>query len=239
MPTLRNMKKTAATEPHKFGCEFCKREFIRETTLLKHICEYKHRWLERDTRGNRLGFQSWLQFYTKHSTSKKQRTYEEFIKSPYYTAFVKFGNYSLAINIINVPRYIDYLLKENIKLDTWCNDSVYNKFLIEYLKTEDPIDAVARTVEYCMEQAEVEKTQPNDYLRYGNRNKICYAIVNGKISPWVLYQSQSGVKLLDVLEPDHIKMIYDYINPTQWAVKFAKEQTKTTEVSKLMSELKW
>ena len=233
------MKKTAVIDQTKFGCEFCKREFIRESSMLKHICEYKHRWIERDQRGNRIGFQSWLQFYTKHSTSKKQRTYQEFIKSAYYTAFIKFGNYSIEINNINIPRYIDYLLKENIKLDTWCSDTTYNKFLIEYLKTEDALDAVARSAEYCMAQAEIEKVQPNDYLRYGNRNKICYAIANGKISPWVLYQSESGVRLLDILEPDQIKMIYDYINPVNWAIKFTKEEVKTAEVKQLMNELKW
>lgn len=233
------MRKTSATKSNDFVCEFCERKFIHETSLTKHMCQYKHRWLDKNNRGNQVGFQSWLQFYTKHSSSKKQRTYDEFIKSPYYTAFVKFGAYNLEINSINIPRFTDYLLKENIKLDTWCSDSTYNKFLIEYLKTEDPFDAVARSVEYCIEQTESEQIQPNDYLRFGNTNKICSAIVNGKISPWVLYQSESGVKLLDTLQPDQIKMIYDYIHPEQWAIKFSKDPNKTQEVSKLMNDLKW
>ena len=88
------MKKTAETAEVKFSCEFCKREFVRERTLLSHLCEQKNRWNNRDHIGNRLGFQSWLQFYAKNSMSKtKNKTQEEFIKSPYYTAFVKFGNY--------------------------------------------------------------------------------------------------------------------------------------------------
>ena len=235
---LKNMSQTAVIEK-KHVCEFCNREFIRESTILKHICEYKHRWLERDRRGNQLGFQTWLQFYKKNSASKKPKTYEEFIKSAYYTAFVKFGNYCVDINCINILRYSEYLLKENIKLDTWCSDSNYTKFLIDYLKIEDAMDAVARSVEHCMELAESEKIQPNDYLRYGNKNKILYAITTGKISPWVLYQSESGVKLLDTLGEEQIKLVYDYINPTQWAIKFSKEPEKVTEVKNILSELKW
>ena len=46
---------------------------------------------------------------------KKDKTYEEFIKSSYYTAFIKFGNYCLEINALNVPRLVDYYLKNNIK----------------------------------------------------------------------------------------------------------------------------
>jgi len=118
-----------------FGCEFCNRTFVRESTMLKHICEYKHRWLERDRRGNQIGFQSFVQFYKKHSTAKKEKTYEEFIKSAYYTAFVKFGNYCLEINALNVPRLVEYYLKENIKIDNWTSDLNYNSYLIDYLKT--------------------------------------------------------------------------------------------------------
>jgi len=222
-----------------FGCEFCKRTFVRESTMLKHICEYKHRWLERDRRGNQIGFQSFVQFYKKHSTAKKEKTYEEFIKSAYYTAFVKFGNYCLEINALNVPRLVEYYLKENIKIDNWTSDLNYNSYLIDYLKTEDYLDAVHRSIEICIECAEEEKIQSKDYLRYGNRNKICHLIVAGRISPWVLYQSESGTQFLDDIQEDLIKFIYEYINPVQWAIKFSKETDKVTEVKSLLKELKW
>jgi len=222
-----------------FGCEFCNRTFIRESTMLKHICEYKHRWVERDRRGNQIGFQSFVQFYKKHSAAKKEKTYEEFIKSAYYTAFVKFGNYCVDINALNVPRLVEYYLKENVKIDNWTSDLNYNGYLINYLKSEDPLDAVHRSVESCIEYAEEEKIQSKDYLRYGNRNKICHLIVTGRISPWLLYQSESGTKFLDDIQEDLIKFIYDYINPVQWAIKFSKETDKVSEVKSLLNELKW
>lgn len=230
------MKKTEAT---KFGCEFCKREFVRESTMLKHICEYKHRWLDRDRRSNQVGFQCFVQFYQKHSASKKPKTYEEFIKSAYYIAFVKFGTYCLQINAINVPRLVDYYLKENIKIDTWTSDVNYAKFLVDYLRTENPIDAVGRSMQYCDELAAQESIQPNDYFRYGNRNKICSAIYGGRISPWVLYQSESGVKMLDELTPDQVKMIYEYIDPIKWAIKFSKDTENVELVKQVLDLAKW
>jgi hypothetical protein len=207
--------------------------------MLKHICEYKHRWLERDRRGNQIGFQSFVQFYKKHSAAKKEKTYEEFIKSAYYTAFVKFGNYCVDINALNVPRLVEYYLKENVKIDNWNSDLNYNVYLIDYLKCEDPLDAVHRSVESCIEYAEEEKIQSKDYLRYGSRNKICHLVVTGRISPWLLYHSESGTKFLDDIQEDLIKFIYDYINPVQWAIKFSKEQDNVGEVKSLLKELKW
>ena len=138
-----NTNETSATD---YSCEFCNRKFVRERTLISHICETKHRWLEKDKQGNRIAYQSFLDFYKKNTASKKPKSQLEFIKSAYYSAFLKFGNYCVSINCINIPRFCDWLLKNNIKLDNWCQDTNYTKYLIEYLKIEDPLDAIARSV---------------------------------------------------------------------------------------------
>lgn len=226
--------KVETDKPLKYGCEFCKREFARESTVFKHICEYKHRWIERDKQGNRIGFQAWLQFYTKNTIGRKQKTYEEFIKSAYYIAFVKFGNYCVSINAINVSRFTDWLLKNQIKIDSWCSDSNYTKYLIEHLRSEDPLDAIHRSVKETIRIAEEETIQPNDVLRYASPNKICYSITLGKISPWMLFQSDSGVRFLDTLNPDHVKMILDYINPEQWAIKFKRDTESVRTVKEIL-----
>jgi len=235
MKTLNSMKETEETSKSKFGCEFCGRTFLRESTVLKHICEYKHRWLEKDRLGNRLGFQAWLQFYKKNSASKKQRTYEEFIKSAYFTAFVKFGNHCVEINALNVSRFADWLVKNQIKIDTWCSDTNYNKYLIEYLRTEDALDAIHRSVEATIELATEEGIHSKDYLRYGNRYKICYAITTGKISPWMLFQSTSGVEFMDKLDSTQVKMIIDYIDPEKWALKFHRESESVRQVKEILT----
>jgi hypothetical protein len=229
------MKKTEATDkPLKYGCEFCKREFVKETTMLKHICEYKHRWLEKDRHGNRIGFQSWLEFYKKNTASKKNKTYEEFIKSAYYTAFVKYGAYCVEINALNINRFTEWLLKNQVKIDSWCTDSTYNKYLCEYLRTEDAMDALHRSVETTIEWATKEGIQGRDYLRYGNVNRITQLITVGKISPWMLYHSNSGTQFLDTLNPDHVKMILDYINPEQWAIKFKRDPESVRNVKEIL-----
>ena len=90
MRTSKNMKKTEETLENQ--CEFCKKVFKRESSIVNHTCEGKRRWLDKDLQSNRIGFQTWLVFYEKNTMAKKPRTYNDFIKSPYYLAFVKFGN---------------------------------------------------------------------------------------------------------------------------------------------------
>lgn len=225
----------SVTEETKHKCEFCKREFLRESTILKHVCENKRRYLDKDKQGNRIGFQAFINFYKRNSTSKKQKTYEEFIKSAYYSAFVKFGNYCVEVNVLNPSRFSEWLLKNDYKIDgSWTSDEVYNKFLTQYLREEDPLDAVARSIETMIKLSEPEKILSKDYLRYGSSNKICYQITTGKISPWVLYQSESGKEFLDNLDETQVKMIFDYINPELWAVKFKRDIQQVNEVKELL-----
>jgi hypothetical protein len=203
--------------------------------MMKHLCENKRRWQDKDQPGNRIGFQAWVEFYKKNTASKKPRTYVDFTKSAYYIAFVKFGHYCVDIKCINVVRYADWLLKNQIKIDSWCSDTNYTKFLIEYLKTEDPLDAIARSIEATMTISKDSGIETKDCLRYANRNKLAYAVTTGKISPWMLYQSESGVKFLEELDESQQKMIIDYINPEQWAIKFRRNNEMVTQVKELLN----
>ena len=201
---------------------------------MNHLCESKRRWQDRDLAGNRIGFQSWLRFYKKN-TNKTQLTYVDFAKSAYYIAFVKFGHYCVNVKVINVNRYADWLLDNKLKIDNWCSDVNYNKFLIQYLKDEDPLDAIARSIETTIDIAKEAGVQSKDCLRYVNRNRLAQMVSNGKISPWMLYHSESGIAFLEALDEVQQKYILEYINPEQWAVKFKRDPEMVTQVKQLLA----
>ena len=230
------MKETE--EISKYTCEFCNKEFARERTLVSHLCKKKERWLSKDHVGNRIGFQTWVEFYSKSPLHVRQKnnTYDAFVESAYYTAFVKFGNYCSDTKVINPIQYMLWLLKENKSIDKWATDSLYSQYLCDYLRREDAFDAIHRSVSYCIELAEIENIQHKDVLRYGNKGRICQAVFTGKISPWMLYCSQSGIHFLETLNQDHVRIISDNINPEQWSLKFHREpelKERITETLKL------
>jgi hypothetical protein len=200
------------------------------------MCPRKHRWLDRGNQGNRIGFQSWLHFLSKGSPSKKVNVYEDFIKSPYYTAFVKFGDYCVGIKAMNINRFVDWLLQQQVRIDTWCSDSVYTRYLCEYLRIEDPFDAITRSIETTITLAQEAGIHGHDYLRYGNVNKICYSITTGKISPWLLYMSDSGNTFLAELSEDQVRLISDYINVELWAIKFKRVPDVIPQIKELLAK---
>jgi hypothetical protein len=114
-----------------YKCEHCGKTFAKEKTLVVHICEQKRRYLSRDERHVQAGLLTYQRFYELTQKSKAAKTFEEFVSSPYYTAFVKFGSFMINTAPIYPERFIDYVIKSGVKLDHWCRDYLYDSYISE------------------------------------------------------------------------------------------------------------
>jgi hypothetical protein len=222
-----------------FVCEYCKKEFVKETSIAVHMCEPKRRRIQKDEAGVRLGFQAFIRFYEVHQGSAKLKTYDDFCDSSYYTAFVKFGRYCVNTRVIAPPRFMDWLLKQNKKIDRWCSDAIYTEYLIWYLPVEALDDALARAIEFGLDWAEKQSSQPQDCLRYGNANAMCYAITSGRISPWIIYNSESGQKFLTELSTEQVQMIWPYIDSDVWQKKFNNYPADQEYAKDILAKAGW
>jgi hypothetical protein len=222
-----------------FLCEFCGKTFARESTIVAHMCESKRRRTEQHERGVQIGLQAYLQFYKLMNKSGKVRTFDDFAASPYYRAFVKFGRYCVDTHVINPARMIDWLLKNNKKIDQWCSDRVYTEYLIYYLQAESVADALTRSVEYSMNWAEKNNAPAQDCLRYGSTNATCYAITAGRVSPWVIYNSESGQQWLQQLNSEQLQIVWPYINSDVWQRKFAESTEDVGYAQDILKQAGW
>jgi hypothetical protein len=224
-------------EPNELQCSHCNRTFVRETSLQRHICEQKRRWQERDRPSNRIAYNSWIKFYRRFQPNKKKLEYRDFSSSPYYGGFSKFGSYCVDIAVINPLSYVDWLLNENIPLDNWNSDKQYTKYLITYIRTENSIEAINRSLENMLRLAEEQNIQLVDVFRYISPSKLCYMIIAGKISPWILYQSDTGKQWLSKLNDDQRGLIYEYIDPERWQIKFKRSPEEVKSVVSIINEI--
>lgn len=219
-----------------FKCKFCEREFRRENSLLVHICEPQRRLEQRNEVGVRIGYHAWLRFFELSQGSAKKKTYEDFIASQYYNAFIKFGRHIVDIRAINSDDLIDYVIKEKVKLDNWCKDSVYAKYLTQQIKRENPNEAMERSIATMIEWADEVKAPYKHYFFYCNANIICNKIEQGRISPWVLYNCDSGIAFLEGLNDDQVNVIFARIDPDFWNQKFVNYLADSEYCKKLLKE---
>ena len=220
-------------------CGYCNKVFRKESSLLTHRCETKRRHEEKSERGVQIGFYAYTRFYQLMHISGQQKSHNDFIDSPYYKAFVKFGRHAIGIRAINPEAMVDWLLKNNKKLDYWCKEQFYTDFLEEYLKVEPVADALTRAIEYSITWAEEKNMPAHDVLRYGNANALVFAVTTGRISPWVIYNSESGQKFLSTLDVSHISMVWPYIDSDAWQKKFTDHSADQEYAKKILKQAGW
>ena len=207
--------------PKDFKCQYCRKSYVKESTLASHLCEPKRRFQQRNEVGVRLGFMSYQKFY-KFTQNKEKTTYEKFSSSPYYTAFVKFGRHLHSINAIKPERFAEWVIKNNKKLDQWTKDVFYSEYLLEYIKNEDTQDALERSILEMQKWATENSSQVTHYFKYANENKITRAISNGRISPWIVYCSESGIQMLERLNQEQLSIVFEWIDPQYWNLKLKR-----------------
>lgn len=206
-----------------YECKYCQKTFSKESTLTSHSCEKKRRFQQETEIGVQWGFRAYLIFYETTQTSSKAKTYADFVGSPYYTSFVKFGRHCHAIHCIQLEKYTRWLLKNNRRLDDWTKEKFYNEWLVDYLRRESVQDALERSLKTMMDYAYQHEELRNgfrDYFRLVNENRVCHHIATGRVSAWAVYNCITGQEFLERLQEDQARHIFSYIDTDQWQSKF-------------------
>jgi hypothetical protein len=198
---------------------------------LAHICEEKRRFQQKDILHCRLGYQAFSSMYKKISNTKK--TEEEFRKSTYYLACVRWGRFVIDVNCIDSNAYLNWLLAQNIPIDKWNTDSVYDLWLPQYAILEMPWDAIGRSVNTMIEWNSDDFY--NYFLKAGD-NRIIFDLTKNKISPWIIFLSSKGKSWLGKLDLVELKKIWPWIDPAKWGGNFEKYNEEKDIIIQFLNE---
>ena len=204
---------------------------MKESTLMAHMCEPKRRWLQKDEKRVTIGFYAFQRFYKLSAGHKKDKTYEDFVKSSFYNAFVKFGSFVNNVRPLYPDKYIDYVVTSNVKLDHWCREAMYEKYAIELIRKEGVETALERSIQTMESWAKEKEAAYNHYFLYVSTNRMTWDIKDGKISPWLVLNCTSGKQAVGKLNDEQLSMLSSVLDPAHWALRF-KRQPKDVELAK-------
>ena len=219
-----------------YVCTHCNAKFMKEKTLVVHMCEQKRRHLAKNEKHVQVGYHAYVRFYQLVQRQDKQKTYDEFAKSPYYNAFIKFGSFVHNVNPLYPDQYIDYVIKSGVKLDHWCRDGLYEQYVLYLVKTEPVEVALQRGIGHMMEWAEKNNSSWNHYFNYVSVNRAVFDIRDGKVSPWLVLNCVSGKKLLANFNDEQLSAVGATIDPEFWRKKFAKHPDDVDLVKQVVKE---
>jgi len=220
----------------QYVCQYCSNTFTKEKTLMVHLCEQKRRVLAKTEKHVIMGYDAFNRFFKMSQNLKGNKTYDEFAKSPYYNAFVKFGSFVSNVNPLYPDRFIDYVIRSGIKLDHWCRDELYEKYVADLIRTETVETALQRSIGHMMTWADAHQSQWNHYFLYVSLNRATFDIRDGKISPWVILNSKNGKEMLAKFSDEQLAAVGTTIDPQFWMNKFKKLPADVELVRQVVKE---
>lgn len=225
-----------ASKTKPYVCQYCGHGYTKESTLVVHVCEQKRRALAKQERHVVLGFDTFNRFYKISQNYKGEKTYEEFCKSPYYNAFVKFGSFVSNVNPLYPDKFIDYVVRSGVKLDHWCRDELYDSYVVDLVKREPVETALERSVKHMMSWAADNKSVWNHYFIYVSLNRATYDVKDGKISPWLILNSPTGKEMLRKFNDEQLMAISTIMDVPFWLKKFKQLPTDVDLVKQVVKE---
>jgi hypothetical protein len=219
-----------------YSCQFCGNKYTQEKTLAVHICEQKRRYIAKDEKHVNIGYIAFNKFFQLTQKLGQNKTYEEFARSPYYNAFVKFGSFVNNTNPLYPEKFIDYVIRSGVKLDHWCRDSLYETYVINLIHTESVETALERSVAHMQSWANDNNSLWNHYFKYVSTNRSVFDIKDGKVSPWLVLNCASGKEMLANFRDDQLSAIGNIIDPQIWVKKFKNQKFDLDLVRKIVKE---
>lgn len=225
-----------ALAPQPYVCQFCKKGFMKEGTLVVHVCEQKRRHLAQHEKHVVLGFDTYQRFFKLTQNSKHDKTYDEFAKSPYYNAFVKFGSFVSNVNPLYPDRFIDYVVRSGVKLDHWCRDEIYDKYVVDLIKTETVETALDRSIKHMMDWGNNNNAAWNHYFLYVSLSRAVFDVKDGKVSPWLILNSHNGKEMLKKFNDEQLQAVNVILDIPFWLNKFKKLPADVELVKQVVKE---
>jgi len=218
-------------------CGHCGHGYTKEKTLAVHVCEQKRRAMAKTEKHVILGYDTFQKFYKlAQPNNKHDKTYEEFAKSPYYNAFVKFGSFVSNVNPLYPEQFINWIVRSGVKLDHWCRDELYEEYVLELIKKEPVEVALERGIEHMILWGKANGAPWNHYFSYVSLSRACYDIKDGKISPWLILNSTSGKSMLQKFDDMQLGHIQNIVDPPFWVNRFKRSPADVDLVKKIIKE---
>ncbi len=224
------------TKVKKYPCGHCRKEFSNERTLSAHMCVNKRRYLDKDSVASRMGLELFRRFYELNTATKNAKTIDEFIQSRYYSSFIKFARYLMDLRPVDQARFVDFVFQNGVKDKDWCKDRIYEAYILDLLQKEPAERGIERSIQTMQSWAESTGHTYNEFFKYVSPSEATLQIRMGKISPWVLYLSETADHMWKRMSDEQVEIISNVIDPKIWKAKFQIKKDDCNFAREILAE---
>ena len=199
------------------------------------MCQQKHRWNTKDEVPSRLAYEAYCVF---HKTCmpggihKDKQPLTKFISSPEYNGFYTFGKYlaDLKLPMNQQEEFIKFVMQQGVKIRDWCKSFVLEEFIKQYSLKEDPNRAVESVVLLAEEWSNETNRHWTEFFDQVSPSRATHFIITGRISPWIIYGTNAGQRMVDRLNERELELVVNHINVNTWKHKLKKYPASLNEL---------
>lgn len=220
-----------------YTCSYCQQPFKTEGGFRRHECVAmrKQRQFESLTGKTAWNFyKQWMKVKYR-SVNSHGKT---FLKSKYFTVFYNFVKFTRRTNLPDVGMYINLMVRTNIDPKYWDSDVAYGKYLEHLTRKAPPKELTKIGIKTLIKISEMMDVPISDVFDVLFPNDIIQLLRQGKVSPWILLNSQKFIKFYNDKTSKEERMILEsLINPKYWDTRFNKHPQDVEKAKYYVAEM--
>lgn len=221
--------------PRKYRCTFCDKDFVRKSWYERHMCEKKRRFIEQNNistiRAHRL-FNHW-QKRLKLLRRGKEKSMEEFLKSPYYKLFIRLTEFTDRVYVVSHFKYLDWLIDKRVPEADWFKESGMQAYQDYIRSSEDPESQAKDTCVNIQNWCEDKGIEVHEFFTSITPGQALNMVRANELSPWVLFGYKPAMeRLMARMEGELLYTLNEHVNVHYWLDKVDQDKGSVNRVTK-------
>jgi hypothetical protein len=178
-------------------------------------------------------YQKWMRAYQR-IVPKPQA----FIKSKFYTSFIKFTKFVRKTNMPDTDTFIWLMKEKDISPTLWCNDQVYSLYLEFIDRRAVPEKQATITIDTLFKLSDAGEVDVGEIFNLLEANELIQLLRQRRVSPWILLNSAKfRVFFVEKTTPEQKIILESIIRPEYWKGKFAANPKVVKKMKLFVDEL--
>lgn len=222
----------------QWKCAFCDRPFTRKVWYDRHTCDKKKRFMRSNSIGVQKAYRLFIHWQRRTGLLRrgKEKSMEEFCKSPFYNTFIKLVEFASGQYVVSAFLYVDWLAEKRVPDFKWTDREQAELFMTDYRKYQIPEEQAKATGDNIKAWCRDKGLSVTEFFDVVSPSQVMTMIREGRLSPWVLFSYEPAVRMVEKLDDETFFMLDEFLNAQHWVEEVERNPDDSDKVVACMSE---
>lgn len=220
-----------------YSCKFCIKEYKTQRGLDNHVCrnmEIAAEYGDLEMLKTYELFAFWFQY--NGFSKKKAKTFNEFLKSPYFKEFVKMNAAIKGVYMFNKKDFVVWLSENKIPIDHWARNSIIERYKTDHDRRGRGLDHFNKTIENIVLWCDIKNYAYHQFFEHISVSDAMLWLQSGKLSPWYFLNTDKINLLWARMSEAQLEFMLSFIDIDYWEARFKVNQTEVQTIKDIIND---